>query len=249
MCAARQELQQPVLGVVRVLVLVHEDVAERLLPALARLGEAVEHVDRAEEEVVEVHRVRVEEAALVEAVDLGDGLVVERRDARAILLVRDERVLGARDLRVDAARGEPLRIPLQLLEALLHHAHLVGLVVDREARLVAEPRRLAAEDAAAGGVEGEDPDPARGVAQQPLEALAHLAGGLVRERDRQDLVRLDPERGDQVGDAVRKHAGLPGAGAGHHEQRPFRGQDGLALGRVEVGEIGLGRRDGHRARL
>jgi hypothetical protein len=41
-----QELQQPVLGVVRVLVLVDEDVAERVLPLLQRVREALEHVDR-----------------------------------------------------------------------------------------------------------------------------------------------------------------------------------------------------------
>src|SRR5919106_1804307 len=39
-----EELEEPVLGVVRVLILVHEDVAEGLLPALARVGEALEHL-------------------------------------------------------------------------------------------------------------------------------------------------------------------------------------------------------------
>ena len=41
---AAEELEQPVLRVVRVLVLVDEDVAERLLPARERLGEALEHL-------------------------------------------------------------------------------------------------------------------------------------------------------------------------------------------------------------
>ena len=103
-------------------------------------------------------------------VHLGDGLVVERRDARRVLVRADELVLRVRDLRVDAARDEALRVALELLEALLDEPHLVGLVVDREVRLVAEARRLAAEDAAAGGVEGEDPDRARDVAEQVLEA-------------------------------------------------------------------------------
>ncbi len=48
--------------------------------------------------------------------------------------------------------------PNEVLEALLDEADLVGLVVDREVRAVAETLSLAAEDAAAGGVEGEDPD-------------------------------------------------------------------------------------------
>ena len=57
-----QQLQQPVLRVVRVLVLVDEDVAERVLPVLARLREALEHLDGEHQHVVEVDRVRGEAA-------------------------------------------------------------------------------------------------------------------------------------------------------------------------------------------
>ena len=237
---AAEQLEQPVLRVVRVLVLVDEDVAERLLPALARLREALEHVDGEHEQVVEVHRVRREQAPLVEAVHVGDGLVVERLDALQVLLGRDELVLRVRDLRVDAAGDEALRVALELLEAVLRQPDLVGLVVDREVRAVAEPRRLAAEDPAAGGVEREDPDRPRGVAEQVLEPLAHLPRRLVRERDGEDLVRLRALRGDEVRDAVREHARLARAGPGDDEQRPLCLQHGLPLGGIEVGEVLLG---------
>ncbi len=140
---------------------------------------------------------------------------------------------------------EPLRVALQLLEALLHEPDLVGLVVDREVGAVPEPLRLPAQDPAAGGVEREHPETARVSAEEMLEPLLHLAGGLVRERDREELVRLRTDRVDQVGDAIRQDARLPGARAGDHEQRPFRGEDGLALGGVQVGEIAVRRRDGH----
>ena len=76
----RQELEPAVLGVVRVLVLVDEDVAERGAVAVADLGEELEDVDRADEQVVEVHRVHAEELALVELVDLADGLLEVRAD-------------------------------------------------------------------------------------------------------------------------------------------------------------------------
>ena len=46
-----------------------------------------------------------------------------------------------------------------------------------------------------------------------------------------------PHGGEQVRDAVREHARLAGAGAGDHEQRPLGGEDGLPLGRVQVGEV------------
>ena len=214
----REQLQQPVLRVVRVLVLVDEHVAERLAPALVSFGKALEHVHGQVEHVVEVDGVRCEEPALVQLVDVGDRLVVERRDALAELTRADEVVLLARDDGVDAARRKSLRVSLELFEALLDEANLVGLVVDREVRAVAEPLRFAAQDAAAGGVEGEDPDRARDAAEHPLEPLAHLPRRLVRERDREDLVRLHALRGEQVRDAVREHARLARARAGDHEQ-------------------------------
>ena len=143
-----EKLQQHVLRVVRVLVLVDEDVAKRPGPPLVRLGEALQDVDREHQQVVEVDGVRREQPALVELVDVGDGLVVEARDTRRVLVGRDELVLRLRDLCVDAAGDEALRVAVELLEARLHEPHLVGLVVDREVRAVAEPFRLAAQDRA-----------------------------------------------------------------------------------------------------
>ena len=180
-----------VLRVVRVLVLVDEDVAERLLPALARLGEALQHVDGEHQQVVEVDGVRGEEPALVEAVDVGDGLVVEAtrraprtRPGRSAGSSRSRSASGCRAGRSASGRGRAPR-------GRLDEPHLVGLVVDREVRAVAEPLGLAAQDSPAGGVEGEDPDRAGDRPEHPLEALAHLLRGLVREGDREDLVRLD----------------------------------------------------------
>jgi hypothetical protein len=244
---AGEKLEQAVLGVVGVLVLVDEDVPERLLPAGERLRKALEDFDGEHQQVVEVHRVAVVQALLVEGVDLGNGLVVERRNAAEVLVRADQLVLRVRDLRVDPARDKALRIALEVLEALLDEADLVGLVVDREVRAVAEARRLTAEDAAASGVEGEDPDRAREVPEQALEARAHLLRRLVRERDREDLVRFHAAGRDEVRDAVGKDARLPGAGAGDHEQRPLSGQDGLLLDRIQVGEVVLRLRDGHAA--
>ena len=240
---AAEELEEAVLRVVRVLVLVDEDVAERLAPALERLGEALEDLNREHEQVVEVDRVRGVQAPLVQLVRLGDRLIPEGRDARRVLLRRDELVLRARDLRMDAARREALRVLPELLEACLDEPHLVLVVVDREGRAVAEPLGLAAQHAAAGRVEGEDPDRPRRLPEHPLEPLAHLPRRLVRERDREDLVRLHAARADEVRDAVREDARLPRAGAGDDEERALGREHGLALGLVQVGEVALGGRD------
>ena len=141
---------------------------------------------------------------------------------------------------MDAARDEALRIPALLLDDRLDDAHLVGLVVDREVRLVGKPRRLAAEDAPAGGVEGHHPHALGDVAEDGLEAALHLPGRLVREGDGEDLVRLHAAGRDEMGDAVGEHARLPRAGAGDDEHGPFRGEHRLALGGVQVREVLLG---------
>ena len=179
-----------------------------------------------------------DEALLVALVHVGDGLVVEGRDALLVLRGADEVVLGGRDLVVDAARDEPLRVLVELFEDLLGQPDLVGLVVDREVRAVAEPLGLAPEDAPAGGVEREDP--VRCVPEHGLEPLAHLACGLVGEGDGQDLVRLHPAGVDQVRDAMREHTRLAGARAGDDEEGPFGVDDGFPLRGVEISQVGLG---------
>ena len=146
---------------------------------------------------------------------------------------------------MDAAGREPLRVALELLQALLHEADLVGLVVDREVRAIAEPRRLTAEDPAARGVERHHPAAARGRADEVRDALTHLGRGLVRERDREDLGGLHPDRVQQVRDPAREHASLPGAGACDHEERPLGRQHRLPLGLVQVLEVRRGARRGH----
>ena len=240
-----EELQQAVLRVIRVLVLVDEDVPEGVLPVLSSIREVLQDLHGQHQHVVEVDGVRGGELALVQLVRLGNRLVVEGRDPLGVHRRCHELVLRVRDLGVHTAGDEALRILLELLQALLDEAHLVGGVVDREVRPVSESLGLAAQDSAAGGVEGEDPDRTRDGAEHRHQPLAHLPRRLVREGDRQDLVRLDADGRDQVGDTVREHARLPGAGSGDHEQRALGVQDGLPLGGIQVREIPLGRRHGH----
>ena len=100
---AGEQLQPAVLGVVGVLVLVDEHVAERVRVALADLGEELEQVDRAEQQVVEVHRVHAVQLALVELVDVGDRLLEERADQLRVRVGVAQLVLGVGDLALDRA--------------------------------------------------------------------------------------------------------------------------------------------------
>jgi hypothetical protein len=60
----------------------------------------------------------------------------------------------------------------------------------------------------AGRVERHHPHRTRARPDQQLYPLAHLLGGLVRERDGEDLARSRLAGPDQVRDPVREHARL-----------------------------------------
>ena len=234
-----QQLQPAVLGVVGVLVLVDEHVAERAGVVVAHLLEQLEHVDRAHEQVVEVHRVHAVHLALVGPVDVGHRLLEERAHHLRIRIGVAQLVLGVGDLVVDRRRREPLGVDPELVEAALDQPPRVGLVVDREPARVPELVGVGAEHPGAGGVERHHPHRADPAADQQLGAVAHLPRRLVRERDREDLVRLGRVGRDQIGDPVGEHAGLARPGAGQDQQRPLAVRDGLPLGVVQAGEKGL----------
>ena len=76
----------------------------------------------------------------------------------------------------------------------------------------------------------------RGVADQALDALGHLGGGLVGEGDGQDGIGRDALFLDQPGDAAGDDAGLAGAGAGEDQQGALRGLHGGALFGIQFGD-------------
>ena len=128
----------------------------------------------------------------------------------------------AREIRAIAAAGPSTRSssPSSLI-ALPHEREPVVLVVDHEGPGIPEVVDLGPEHARARGVEGGDQRgaPAAGAGgQDRRHALRHLAGGLVREGDGQDLPRVHAA-GHQVGDPLRDDAGLAATRPGQDEQR------------------------------
>ena len=235
----RQQLQPAVLGAVRVLVLVDEHVAEALAIAVADLLEQLEQVHAAEQQVVEVHRVRGVEALLVQVVDVGGRLLEEGGHLQAVGLGVEELVLRVRDLAADAARGEALGVHVELVDAGLHQPQGVLLVVDREAAGVAELVGVGAEHPRAGRVEGHHPHRPGAIADKLLDPLAHLLRGLVREGDGQDLARPRLPRAHEMGDPVGEHAGLARPRSGQDQQGAISVQDGVALGLVQPLQQGI----------
>ena len=142
-------------------------------------------------------------------------------------------VLGGADRGVHGAGREPLRVEPEVADDVAREAVGVGLVVDRELLRVAELVGVPPQDPHAGGVERGHPHLLGDRADEGADPVLHLVGGLVGEGDGEDLEGADALVADQVGDAVREHAGLAGAGAGDDEQRPVDVGDGLRLDRVQ----------------
>ena len=96
---------------------------------------------------------------------------------------------------------------------------------------------VAAQDAHAERVEGGDERLGeRRMAEQLIDALGHLAGGLVGEGDGEDGVGRDAFLADEPGDAVGDDAGFARSGAGKDEQRTFGGFDRGALFGIQIVE-------------
>ena len=119
-------------GVVGVLVLVDQHVAEPLLVVLEDCRERLEQLHGQHDDVVEIHRGGLHEPLLVEPVRVGHLLVIE---AGAVLLEGlevDQLVLRVGDGRLDLTGRKPLRIHVEVADAQGDEAQRVGLVVDGE---------------------------------------------------------------------------------------------------------------------
>ena len=92
----------------------------------------------------------------------------------------------------------------------------VGLVVDRKVGVDSDQRRVLPQHPRAEAMKRADPDPR--LWRQGIDALAHLAGGLVGEGQRQNLVSRNSER-EQASDSSGDDARLAGAGAGQDQKR------------------------------
>ena len=201
---------------------------------LGDVGEQLQHRDGRGDQVVEVEGVGATQPALVVRVRLRQGLLLVVAGLLRERLVVDELVLQVRHLVAERARRVALGVEVEVAADQGHEALGVEGVVDRERRRHPQARRLLAQDAHAGRVEGRHPHRARSRADELDDALAHLARGLVRERDREDLAGARVAGREQVGDAPGEDPGLPRPGAGHDEQRAAAVLDGRTLLGVEV---------------
>ena len=136
-------------------------------------------------------------------------------------------------------RGPALLVEVGGADQLLEHAELVVGVEDGEVGLEADQLGVAAQHSRADAVEGAEPGHAFDrTAGDRGDALLHFARGLVGEGDGEDLAGPGFAGRDQMGEAGGEGRGLARARAGEDQHRPFGRQHGLALRRIEAGELG-----------
>ena len=228
-----QLADQLVLGVVGVLVLVDEHVAEPAPVVLGHGGQPLQERHRLHDQIVEVERVGRAQAGLVDGVDLGDLALELHGGARGRVIRGEQLVLEVGDLRGDGPGVELLRIEIEIPHDEADEAARVVGVVDGERAAHPEVLGLAAQDPHAHRVERGHPHRVGAAAHQRVDPGLHLGRGLVGERDRHDLAGVHLPLGQQPGDAVGEHARLARTRPRDDQQRRTGVRDGLPLAGVE----------------
>lgn len=203
MMLVRQHAAQHVLRPVRILVLVDMDIFEFVLIKIEHLRLFLEQLDRRHNKIVEIKRVIALEPLLVLRIDLRYDALEVVADVLLKPLRREQLVLRAADGRLDGAGLEFFSIKIQVLHAAPDDRELVSRVQDGEVRREADALDVPAQDAHAHGVERRHPDVAAFRANELRDPLLHLAGRLVRERNREDGPRRSLALRDEISDPMR----------------------------------------------
>jgi hypothetical protein len=122
----------------------------------------------------------------------------------------------------------------QLEQALAQEHEDLGGGFDAQLRGQAEFDRMVAHEAIAERVEGRDRRTDEAVRHQLVDARLHLGGGLVGEREREDLLRAGLLARNEPSDALRDDLRLPGARARDDHERALAMRRRLPLLRMQL---------------
>ena len=234
-------LPEEILGYVGVLEFVDVYVFVAIGVLLDDVIALLEEVDRLHEDVIEVQRAVLLQDVLVARVDARSDLLEVVGDDRCKLAGALKLALGARYRGEYRPRRHPLGVEPQVAERAFDRRDLVGVVVDREPAGHADVLAVNAQNTRAYRVEGaQGYVVSRLVPHQAKHAIAHLPGGLVRERDGNDTPRTDALLPDEVSDAVRDDAGLAATRARQDKQGAVGVFDCITLAGIEALEDGRG---------
>ena len=233
----REVAQQLVLRRVRVLKLVHHHVAPPVRQRARKLRVIPADLQHPEDQITKVDAVRVAQRALIGVVE--PRVFLGRRRMRHLMRLRGRApcVFVRLDHVAQPRHFAAIRLRVAVGEHLLDQRLLVGFVVDHEVAIEPQPVRVLPQQPRTQTVKGRDRDAPRlilvVVAEQPVDALAHLRRRLVRERHGEDLVGRDPHIAHHVRDPVGDHPRLAAPRTSEDEQRPFHGFSRFPLRRIQ----------------
>ena len=225
-------LEQAVLGQVGILELIYQHMLVAAGVLLAHGLVLFEQLGRIKQQVIEIHGVVREQHLLVTRVDAFDHFVAI--GLARVFVGQQQVVLGSGDGAVDGLGAVYFFVQVQIADGALDQAALVVIIEDDEVGAERQVFGFAAQHAGADGVKGAQGYAASAFAQQVDDAPFHLAGGLVGEGDRQDLVRPHAHRADQIGNPLGQDAGFARPRASQHQHGAKPRGDGLLLLLVET---------------
>ncbi len=153
-----QQPDQPVLGVISVLILIHHDVAPQLLIGTENHWALQKEPDGLHQEVVKIEGPVPLQRRLVSVIDPGHPLfeVISRLGGK--LCRGQEIVLGAADPGPDHPGMDHSLAQIQLLQALPKESELIALIVDEKRGTETQVLGVFSQDLDTRGVKGPHPD-------------------------------------------------------------------------------------------
>ena len=206
---------------VRILVLIDQDVTEAPVVVLGNRRIVFEQSNRASNEVVEVQGVGLRKALFVFLIGRSDDPRnrVIRRDI-SVFLPGDELVLEVRNTRGHKLRSESFNIHVRCFEHHLDEALRILRIINTEGRSQTCCAIFGTQHSHTRRVESRHPHSAcRSPAHQSLDALTHFGGSLIGEGNRQDFTRASLAGRQKVSDPMCEDASLSRARTGHDQQR------------------------------
>ncbi len=228
---ARQQLDQLVLGHIRILPLIHEDKGVAALVLGPGFSVPPEQLHRLHQQVIEIQGAVLGQQLLVALVDPLCHLLTI--GAGPHLGGGDKLILGIRDLAEHRPGAKELVIQIQAADSLSRQAELISAVIDDILRRDAGRLGILTQDTRADGVERTYGQLAKSLAQQEVEPVLHLPGSLVGKGHGHNLPGRHVVLLHQVGHPVGQHPGLAAAGSGEHQHRTVHRLHCLSLGAIQ----------------
>ena len=192
------------MGVVCVLIFVHQHIAELALVVLPHIAALLEQMDGLHDDVIKIHGPGPAHPVLVFFVNTAHGLLVIVVSCLLLILPGGNQfVLGPGNLTDDPPQIELLFIIAQLPQSLAHHFLFVVFIVDGEVA-VADPLPIPAENAHTGRMEGMGPDVLSHGTAGFFQPVLQLPGRLVGKGDGDDLPRTGRVYAAQIHNILRR---------------------------------------------